>query len=709
CWSTRHSIEERRALQRRFRTYAQTRDVNPDYAVFLAEFEGIDLKDDTSSEDDTTDDLDTFYTGQHEQFFTSSCGDVNGQTITTNLNNTAITHAITRIDPYANKLAKEETHLFTFDSRYSAHLFQGIMPDTGAAGVSTAGKTQVTALQRIQPSAIIDTSIARRYQIRFGDNLECVSIRDVNVNTLFSTMHFAVMPTNTPFLLCLADIDRHGIYLNNVDNCQLYSKAPGRFRFTIRDDINFNFRLIVNVMYIHQKPVLHAVDEATAFQAARFLLNLQANTTWNTLRAMWIDMYVGPLDIIATDASKNFISEEFVNNAKTIAIDVKEVPVKAHQSIRKVERYHAAIRRAFDVISADIGNAVTPKHTLQMAVKAVNDTARLDGLIPTLLVFSTYPRLSKTSPPSPSIATRAAAIRKAITEVRKIKAARQVANALATRNGPDITEMLQLPIQGKVKPKRGRGRPKGSKNKPKATTAPTEDVNQMHLAQREQDDLLLSKKLQTTGKITTLGRLFEQSAKAEIDALITRGVFRFEIQRIIIALAPSLLREGLCLWLRDITQAYTQSNDPLQRTIIANLPAQLRDSYPDGTIMVVVKPLYGIAEAGAYWWSTYFKHHTKKLHMQTSTYDPCLLVSKPSSAGFGIVGMQTDDTLGLSDQDFANNETKELCFKAKDKQFLAPSNPIDFNGCVVSIKHGTITLRQKRQGEKLKPAKDKKS
>ena len=31
-------------------------------------------------------------------------------------------------------------------------------------------------------------------------------------------MHFAVMPTNTSFLLFLADIDCYRIYLNNVDN-----------------------------------------------------------------------------------------------------------------------------------------------------------------------------------------------------------------------------------------------------------------------------------------------------------------------------------------------------------------------------------------------------------------------------------------------------------------------------------------------------------
>jgi hypothetical protein len=55
------------------------------------------------------------------------------------------------------------------------------------------------------------------------------------------------------------------------------------FRFTIRDNAKFNYRLIVNVMYINKKLVLHAVNKATAFQATRFLQNLQARTAWNTL------------------------------------------------------------------------------------------------------------------------------------------------------------------------------------------------------------------------------------------------------------------------------------------------------------------------------------------------------------------------------------------------------------------------------------------
>ena len=57
-----------------------------------------------------------------------------------------------------------------------------------------------------------------------------------------------------------------------------------------------------------------------------------------------------------------------------------------------------------------------------MAVKAVNNTASLDGLVPTLLVYRAYPRISNLDPPTPSIIERAAIIRKAIAEIVKLRA-----------------------------------------------------------------------------------------------------------------------------------------------------------------------------------------------------------------------------------------------------------------------------------------------
>jgi hypothetical protein len=45
--------------------------------------------------------------------------------------------------------------------------------------------------------------------------------------------------------------------------------------------------------------------------------------------------------------------------------------------------------------------------------------------------------------------------------------------------------------------------------------------------------------------------------------------------------------------------------------------------------------------------------------MTTSTYDPCLLITT-AKEDFAIVGMQTDDTLGLSSNGFATLEQDEL-------------------------------------------------
>ena len=57
-----------------------------------------------------------------------------------------------------------------------------------------------------------------------------------------------------------------------------------------------------------------------------------------------------------------------------------------------------------------------------MAVKAVNNTTSPDGLVPTLLVYGAYLRISNLDPPTPSITERAAIIRKAMAKIVKLQA-----------------------------------------------------------------------------------------------------------------------------------------------------------------------------------------------------------------------------------------------------------------------------------------------
>ena len=55
-----------------------------------------------------------------------------------------------------------------------------------------------------------------------------------------------------------------------------------------------------------------------------------------------------------------------------------------------------------------------------MAVKAINNTASPDRLVPTLLIYRAYLRISNLNPLTPSITEQAAAIQKAIAEMVKL-------------------------------------------------------------------------------------------------------------------------------------------------------------------------------------------------------------------------------------------------------------------------------------------------
>ena len=57
-----------------------------------------------------------------------------------------------------------------------------------------------------------------------------------------------------------------------------------------------------------------------------------------------------------------------------------------------------------------------------MAFKAINDSAGPNSLIPTLLVFRAYPYIVKSDTPNPIVIKWAVALKKAIEEVKKLKA-----------------------------------------------------------------------------------------------------------------------------------------------------------------------------------------------------------------------------------------------------------------------------------------------
>ncbi|EED12716.1 hypothetical protein TSTA_052390 [Talaromyces stipitatus ATCC 10500] len=303
---------------------------------------------------------------------------------------------------------------------------------------------------------------------------------------------------------------------------------------------------------------------------------------------------------------------------------------------------------------------------------------------------------------------------------------------------------------------RHRGRPRGSKNKPKAYA-------KVFISKKERDDLELAVKLQREDKIATNGAPFELSGKTEIDSLIANGTFKIlhradmdlrgirifnsrlvneikgknEIpyeksrlviqgyndagknkiltqaptiqrasQRLLVSLIPTLIEMGMVVEIWDITQAYTQAKTKLERLIIVNLPIEMQDKYPPDSLLLVEGPLYGIPEAGVHWFGTYQAHHLNKLNMETSTYDPCLLISKLGDDEFGLVGMQTDDTLLIYTEKFSRGEQavlQEASFKAKPKTRLSETKPLEFNDARITLQNGIVNLQQKGQAARIQP------
>jgi hypothetical protein len=104
------------------------------------------------------------------------------------------------------------------------------------------------------------------------------------------------------------------------------------------------------------------------------------------------------------------------------------------------------------MIFEDLDNetSVIKKMMLQMIVKAINDTADSDELVSTLLVFEAYSRMNAMNLSISSISQRAMTIEKVMTEIRKFRTERQVADTLNTRNESIVTPIHDLPLNSNV-------------------------------------------------------------------------------------------------------------------------------------------------------------------------------------------------------------------------------------------------------------------
>ena len=126
------------------------------------------------------------------------------------------------------------------------------------------------------------------------------------------------------------------------------------------------------------------------------------------------------------DAGTNFDSMKFCAKAKILGITCYQIHMEAHWSIEKVEKYHACIYQVYNIIQAETRGIISKNTILQMAFKAVNDTAGPNCLVSTLLVFDAYSHIVTNSPLSASQQQRANVMTKAMNKLQKLKAQQEV-------------------------------------------------------------------------------------------------------------------------------------------------------------------------------------------------------------------------------------------------------------------------------------------
>jgi hypothetical protein len=154
-------------------------------------------------------------------------------------------------------------------------------------------------------------------------------------------------------------------------------------------------------------------------------------------------------DLIIVDAGKQFVVREFKQYAVNMTITIKTISVETHHSIEMMKRYHDSLRRIYAIITTEI-SSINSEIALQMTFKVINDSIEFDELIFTLLVFDVYFRMIEMNVSSSTITQRVIVMRKAMKEVQKFIATRQINDALNTRNESIITLIHELSLNSSV-------------------------------------------------------------------------------------------------------------------------------------------------------------------------------------------------------------------------------------------------------------------
>lgn len=611
---------------------------------------------------------------------------------------------------------------------------------------------------------------------------------------------------------------------STCDTCQRNAGEPHRFRVSMpADECVFNRMVSLDIMSLESSSVLHVVDRDTRFSAACFLPGESANQVWRCFLNIWVSTYIGFPDCVQVDQGPQFKSHEFRSMLSSAGILVQPSGVESHNALGNGERYHAYLRQVFKKIRDEV-TSLDKHDTLRLAIKAVNDTAGPNGLVPTLLVFGVLPRLPIHPRDLPDQRDRMQAMQVARAEMARITARARVHVAL-NRNVPaaadtdirildNVLVFRESPVNKWVGPytvvdvkgksiyvdvngratqfaidkvrvyrqegEEGSGRddvrsgPEGNDDDETGTQPEVQwpdgyaDIDEhgrtiekywnMDRGPTDEDAGIFTVKILNPTDERAGHDDFKSAMNDEVQGLVKRNIWRIVEQgsvpknanvmggRFILTLKnygtpeecakvryvaqgfrdrdkPYMVHDTSTLRIssirlilsiaavmqfrcfsHDVTQAYLQSKSHLTREVYIRPKERDKEilGVKDGELFKLIRPLYGLCDAGDYWGETMTSHLINDLKMRPTSGDPSLYYWKDRGKLAGVTGMYVDDLLNAGNVNFQKHAESTLnVFDSKPRV----NDHFDFFGAQVdTLDDGTIHMTQRYYARSLKPA-----
>lgn len=111
---------------------------------------------------------------------------------------------------------------------------------------------------------------------------------------------------------------------------------------------------------------------------------------------------------------------------------------------------------------------------------------------------------------------------------------------------------------------------------------------------------------------------------------------------------------GFRLFIHDVNQSYLQSTEQMTRDVYLLPRAEDRHffSIQGDEELQVLRPLYGICDAGDYWAATMSTHIKEDLGLVPSTGDPALCIREGATGADDLLGAYVDNSLMGGNESF---------------------------------------------------------